>query len=110
MARRRHKTDGTWKRSQYFCRRDTNVFGGHDETVLLRSGQHGATSEDPRFAENAARTLVERRYRVVRKQLTFSTRDFQMVREVRGHVLPLQGLKMAPAGHHGLRRDHSSYQ
>ena len=65
--------------------------------MLLRGRKHCPAREDPRLSQDSSRTLVKRRHRVVGEKFALPARDLQVMGEIGRHVLPLQGLKVAPA-------------
>ena len=65
--------------------------------LLLRGSEERAAGKGSGATEQPARALVDRRDGFIAEQLLFTAVDSQMLREVGGHVVSLQGLAVCPA-------------
>ena len=65
-------------------------------TLLTRGGKERATGKGSSATEQPARALVDGGDGLLAEELLLAPGDLQMMGEVGGHVVALQGLKMCP--------------
>ncbi len=70
---------------------------GDDGALLARGGEHCAAGEDAGSPEYPSRALVKRRNGVVGKELGLSAGDVEMMGDIGGNVIALEGGEVAAA-------------
>ena len=83
--------------SESFGGGDADMLRGDDGALFAHGGKHGAAGEDAGSPEYSSRALVERRDGVVGEELGLSAGDGEMMGDIGGHVIALEGLKAAAA-------------